>query len=317
MRGKDLLECMEYIEDALVEEALEPMVFPRRNNTVTKWGMAAACVLVISISATAFWSHQGSKEERIENTGDTASPIIMDHSDADRISEGSLAAGAIPEDPPAGVNDAGGSDNSALLELCELPTVEDLSGAGSGSARGNDAVSQNSAADAASITDNIAAKDQEKEVKTEAAEQAEKISYTVISSYYGEKDDSIYDYPVPEKGKFFCYHDLQKTINYYDGQENTAENTNMIMYAYDVAIDLYGDISKEGSSESQYGELCMDHSSASSERIEQEYQRLTELGYTVRLSEDFQLSGIFTGKELAAFQASPEYGYTFRFADEN
>ena len=44
--------------------------------------------------------------------------------------------------------------------------------------------------------------------------------------------------------------------------------------------------------------------------------RLTELGYTVRLSEDFQLSGIFTKEELDTFQASPEYGYTFRFADE-
>ena len=32
MRGKDLLECVEQIDDALVEEALEPAAFSHRKN---------------------------------------------------------------------------------------------------------------------------------------------------------------------------------------------------------------------------------------------------------------------------------------------
>ena len=67
MRGKDLLECMEYIDDALVEEALQPAAFPHRNRVMAKWGMMAACAAVIGISATAFWSHQNIKEARIES----------------------------------------------------------------------------------------------------------------------------------------------------------------------------------------------------------------------------------------------------------
>ncbi len=40
MRGKDLLECMEQIDDALVEEALEPAFFPRINAKAVNWCMA-------------------------------------------------------------------------------------------------------------------------------------------------------------------------------------------------------------------------------------------------------------------------------------
>ncbi len=305
MRGKDLLECMEHIDDALVEEALEPAAFPHRTNKITKWGMAAACVVVIGISATAFWSHQNVKEDR------TASPMAMDtagsDNSADSLSEDSLTAGAVAENTQADVDDMGGSVNdiSAPSDVCALPTAEEYSGAGSGSDSGDGAVSQDSAADAASGTGNTAVIDREEKLEKETA----KLAYTVISDYYGEKDGSVYDYPVPEKGKFFCYHYLQETMEYYDKRGNTTESTETFVYAYDVVIDIYGDIEKEGS-------RGIGHSSVGSEKIEQEYMRLTELGYTVRLSEDFQLSGTFTKEELDAFQASPEYGYTFRFADE-
>ena len=69
MRGKALLECMAYIDDKLIEEALNPPSIPHeknlneknKNNIFKKWRMAAACVLVLGVSATAFWSHQQQK----------------------------------------------------------------------------------------------------------------------------------------------------------------------------------------------------------------------------------------------------------------
>lgn len=106
MRGKDLLECMEQIDDALVEEALEPAVFPRRNAKAVKWGMAAACVVVLGISATAFWSHQNMKKMPIEHAGDTAAPMSA-AAGADSGSSGQLAEGA--------PTDAGAADGTGQL----------------------------------------------------------------------------------------------------------------------------------------------------------------------------------------------------------
>lgn len=59
------------------------------------------------------------------------------------------------------------------------------------------------------------------------------------------------------------------------------------------------------------------HSNVGNLLIEQEYRRLIDLGYAVRLSEDFQLTGIFTKAEIDTFLTSPEYGYVFRFENES
>lgn len=310
MRGKDMLECMEQIDDALVEEALEPVAFPRTKDIVAKWSMAAACVVVLGISAAAFWSYQNMKEARIESqdAADTASPqTVMDTAaTADSGSTDGMAAGAQNDAMTAG---AGGNTESSA-------TAGEVQ-----------AVRQSSAEDAASSKDSAVETAKSKEELKELIDgadraEAESLSYTVISDYYGEKDDSIYDYPVPEKGKFFCYHYLQETMNYYavpenagmatDSSENTSENTGSSIYAYDVVIDIYGEAEENG--EVMHYELG--NTDRDSEKIEQEYQRLIGLGYAVRLSEDFQLTGTFTKVELDTFQASPEYGYTFRFASE-
>ena len=54
MRGKELLECMEYIDDTLIEEALNPTIVSHKNKPVLKWSMAVACAA--TISAITFWS---------------------------------------------------------------------------------------------------------------------------------------------------------------------------------------------------------------------------------------------------------------------
>lgn len=308
MRGKDLLECMEQIDDALIEEALEPAAFPRRNNTIIKWSMAAACVAVIGISAAAFWSHQNIKEEQMDGNG-IVTQMAMDNAagsnnSADSSSDDdSLTAGAVTEN-----QQTADSDIAAPADLCALPTAEVAAGAGSSSDRGNDAAARDSTADAASGAGNIEDTAEKKEEKVVTEQETTKFGYTIINDYYGEKDGSVYDYPIPGKGEFFCYRYLQETMEHY------ADNPT---YVYDVVICIYGDVAKDANEAVRYDDLSMsDDSGAGSEMIEQEYQRLTELGYTVRLSEDFQLTGTFTKEELDTFQAFPEYGYTFRFANE-
>lgn len=324
MRGKDLLECIEQIDDALVEEAMDPAAVPCRDRTreskniFVKWGMAAACVIVIGVSATAFWSHQDIKEGQSGGVGDTAAPIAMTGSNnsTDSPSEGSLTAGAVAENAQADAaadSDMDSFDNSASSELCALPTAEEASRSDSG----NDSVSRDSTADAASGAESTDVKDQGIVEELKLEKETAKLAYTIISDYYDEKEDSVYDYPVPGKGEFFCYHYLKETMEYYAEQEKEAGTADCPMYAYDVVIDIYGDIDKGGSEGTHYDCLSMQNNSiAGSDMIEQEYRRLSELGYAVRLSEDFQLTGTFTKEELDTFQASPEYGYTFRFANE-
>lgn len=380
MRGKDLLECIEQIDDALVEEAMEPAAFSHgrgnrfRGSTAAKWGMAAACIVVLGVSATAFWSHQNVKNEQMERTDDdTAGYPMAFNSDVTGSPDSSLTAGAVDGDSAAHDSDtvrdeaaadgrnaangdvladdeniaaggvltgdentaAGGvltggenaaanegvladGENATALEktgdaneeLCGLPLYN-----------GEDAVSQSSAADAVAEKKSADVQDLEK-----AVTESEKLQYTIISDYYGQKDDSVYDYPVPEKGKVLCYHYLNETMKYYaalentsktaDSSINTSKTADQQIYAYDIVIDVYGDIERDGSQDIRYQQLNWEETKEGNEMLNQEYMRLLELGYAVQLAEDFQLTGTLTKVEIDTFQALPEYGYVFRFADE-
>ena len=119
MRGKDLLECMEQIDDVLVEEALEPAAFPRRKITASKWGMAAACAVVLAISATVFWPHQNGQNAYIDDqdsgAADTAAPQpAMDTAAAnDNGGVDTAAAGAQDGTTTAGVG--GNADRKSVV----------------------------------------------------------------------------------------------------------------------------------------------------------------------------------------------------------
>lgn len=301
MRGKDLLECMEYIDDALVEEAQQPAAFPHRNRVVAKWGMMAACAAVIGISATAFWSHQNIKEARIESqvegtaaAADDSADDAKDQTTAAGAGDG-MAGGVDSGDSSAGSTDSGDSSadstDSGSMDTFTQGTIEDSAAP----------VEQNAEAEAGRQEGAI------ESAKEGELTEAKQCSYKVISDYYGEKDGSAYDDLVPEQGKSSCSQYLQETMNYYEDRENTDRTTDSPIYAYDVVVDLYGE---------SEGAFIHRNSENGSEVIEQEYRRLAALGYAVRLSEDFQLTGTFTKVEIETFQASPEYGYTFRFASE-
>lgn len=289
MRGKDLLECMEYIDDTLIEEALNPAGSPHnRNSMVKNWSLAAACVIMLCIFATAFWSHQ--KQQKIEYTEEPDLAVQMDSVSndagdlslpAERTSGGTLAQSAATD------TDLNPADRDNETEKA----IEDK---------------------ALSMQTPVYAEQYDEAEKGAIVEEKLKTAYTVLSDYYGEKDDAVYDYPMPEKGALLCYHYLQETINYYTKQGKAADSVDGTIYAFQVVIDLYGDI--ETAEGIRYEDLY--YTEKGHALIEQEYRRLIDLGYAVRLSEDFQLTGTFTKTEIDTFQAAPEYGYVFRFESE-
>lgn len=290
MRGKDLLECMEYIDDTLIEEALNPAGSPHNKNSMVKnWSLAAACVIMLCIFATAFWSHQ--KQQKIEYTEEPDLAVQMDSVSndagdlslpAERTSGGTLAQSAATD------TDLNPADRDNETEKA----IEDK---------------------ALSMQTPVHAEQYDEAEKGAIVEEKQKTAYTVLSDYYGEKDDAVYDYPMPEKGALLCYHYLQETINYYTKQGKAADAVDGTIYAFQVVIDLYGDI--ETAEGIRYEDLY--YTEKGHTLIEQEYRRLIDLGYAVRLSEDFQLTGTFTKTEIDTFQAAPEYGYVFRFEGES
>ncbi len=150
MRGKDLLECVEQIDDALVEEALEPAAFSHRKNKLAnlirhsessrtggaahgkimavRWGMAAACVAVLGISAAAFWSHRNTAKVHMEDPdhdiADTR--MAMDTTTAnDTGAADNPAAGAQPDTVTAGAVESERGGGGAVAESAEAVSVKE------------------------------------------------------------------------------------------------------------------------------------------------------------------------------------------------
>ena len=256
---------------------------------VKNWSLAAACVIMLCIFATAFWSHQ--KQQKIEYTEEPDLAVQMDSVSNDA---GDLSL-------PAEHTSGGTLAQSAATDT-------DLNPAG------RDNETEKAIEDKAlSMQTPVHAEQYDEAEKGAIVEEKQKTAYTVLSDYYGEKDDAVYDYPMPEKGALLCYHYLQETINYYTKQGKAADSVDGTIYAFQVVIDLYGDI--ETAEGIRYEDLY--YTEKGHTLIEQEYRRLIDLGYAVRLSEDFQLTGTFTKTEIDTFQAAPEYGYVFRFEGES
>lgn len=291
MRGKDLLECMEWIDDALIQEALNPPAVPRRKNTVVRWGMAAACTVVVGVSAAALWSHQNLENapiEHMEIAGDSAAA-------QNALPESATAAGNAPEHAPAQTEQTQGAkaDRSIL-------------------AGGVESAERSSELDTSAVKDNSAELSE-----IPASVQSAMEEYTIVRSYCGEESDvtedsafqkhSTADDSAPKRGTVLCAQELQEAVKYYGEQELRSE---YMVHAYEVVIVLFGDAAADDGSKTLYQEL------QDPELMEQEYLRLSEMGYDVRLSEEFQLTGIFTQKELDAFPAAQEYGYLFHFIED-
>lgn len=288
MRGKDLLECMEHIDDALIEEALNPVIAPRQNIRTAKWGMAAACLIVAGVSAATLWSHQNIKEE---DSGGNENEVVMSMTAEFSTDISAENAGNINERNQLAEASAGSAQPDGMADKAENErkdaVMDDLASGGT--------VVDKMESDNASVED-----------MKSATQEALKINYTEIHDYSAAGSASSDDV-VPEKGMVLYYQRLQKAIEYYSAQEKDATD-----YAYTVVIELFGDI--ETDTGSHY--VHLNQTDDGNELVEQEYRRLIELGYSVRLSEDFLLMGTFTKEEFDTFDVCPEYGYVFRFEND-
>lgn len=130
-------------------------------------------------------------------------------------------------------------------------------------------------------------------------------AYTIISEYPGEMN-AIYCYAQPAQGSYFLYHYLSETLV----QNKTADA--MHPYAYDVNISVFA----YDEPASANGRQLSGETEADQQLLTQEYERLINLGYDVRLSDSYQLSGIFTKEDLDNFPVNDKYGYTIYFANE-
>lgn len=124
------------------------------------------------------------------------------------------------------------------------------------------------------------------------------ISPKIVSGYPSAASGC---YVVPQPGEYFCFVDVDEAREHYAGRD----------VSFLLAFNLFkgGDVDER----------------ISAEELSAEYQRLTELGfqfyemevwtYRDAMEKEYYTAvvGVFTEEDLAAFPASPEYGYTFHF----
>lgn len=297
MTGKDLLEDMEYISDALIEEALaEQHGSCKRRFPYQKWGKMAACVTVAAVSVTVLWTYiradrvmEECKEEfsaDLNMISDTAQDTEAVSQNADEDISADRVAEKYGEQADTNV----GSDVDEAKQSQELYTNV---GFEDNMVMGVQGYSAELEADARIVIDTFPPKQMQ-----------------------SEEQGGTACYKAPEKGEWFYFHQLKNALEYYDGTQNATEEESSSVYAYQVVVDVFGDRTETDNEGERivYGELTASDSGRN--LLEAEYQRLLKLGYQVCLSEDYLLTGTFTKAELEQFHASPDYGYAFHFESE-
>lgn len=303
MRGTDLLRAIGHIDDELVEEASQTVkrtkngnIYPEKFHDtyvtkkkmvhipVSRIGSAAACLLCLCITGVvAYRIHQSEKtyEEIVEEAETEDLAVAAALSETTSLE----TADAISPQESSDALDADG-----VQELCSLLPETD-----------------NKTDVQSSKQDNIQ--------ESDSASRKDWSGYEIISEYPNGMEEGIYCYAVPAKGSYFYYHYLDEAIKHYETTDG--------IYAYDVCIDVFAyydyapDVSDETQSKGNIMGMLIDSGEAGKTLLEEEYQRLLTLGYDVKLSKDYKLNGIFTAYELEHFAAYEDYGYTFRFANEN
>lgn len=281
MRGRELLEAIEYIDDELVEEAAADILKKQKQQrkTTVNWYRtcsAAACILLLgAVSILAFQQnrkYEGATESAFDTAAtDTASAM------AETTVTTSQADMAVPEEVEVSVESAKdvAADNatdsvtaesatpeSVVEELCGVPTIDD--------------------------------------------------TYTLIEEFppkemASTEASSIVCYAAPEKGGKIIGIKLMQAIEYYEKTDG--------IYRYHILIEVFGDRpDNNGDGTYFYNELKS--SDVGHEMLAAECDRLQELGYMVELSDQYVLTGHLTAKEIENFDGLAEYGYMLRFLNE-
>lgn len=282
MRGKDLLKCMEYIDDALIQEANTCYIQEKTKTFpfyIRKWNAMIACVLcvfIIGITITIIqpWDQFSKKDNSTaEQIGLFSGGLPQEEAKnefTDKVND------EAPEnDMPINMDD-GNIENSALPKQSMDATYEKETG---------DEVNIENIQDSLSLPS--------------------RENYQIIDSY-GSKKDKIICYGASEKGTYHYHEFLKQEIENHKG-ENVL---------YHVVVVVFAD--KGDNEESNYYVLNFNdssNSSAENDLLSQELTRLKEVGYDVE-KVDYNIMGYFTQEELEQFVPDKNYGYLFTFLSD-
>lgn len=296
MKGRQLLDAMAYIDDALIEEAapLPENEFTDAANLAgkrRKWKKITGCAAVFVVAVVALW---------VWNSGITSQERTV-----------------LEKEPNVGTCDLGESGNgyasaenahgiAPIAEQKEDAVVEDA------------AFSQNLDAGGAMVSGGIAADTESvREQNTEdgiddlAQESKGNAIVRIINEFHMPGE---FCYKSPEKGNCIICAGLKAAIDYYDNGNNTVELAKPESYLYHVVIDVFGETNYDGTGGAMEELRFLEEGK---EKLYQEYERMLLEGLNVSLSEDDQLTGILSREEIEDFEPYPDYGYVFRLINES
>lgn len=304
-QARKLLDAMNYIDDALIEEAA-----PCEENALTDtvpfgfWNKQrnfrkiTACAAIFVTAVVALWVWKSgivtSKRHVLDNGQNAGS--------ADLCTPAECAQEFVPQ------ADAVVEENGNVSKQ-NAPNLADTADSG---ILTEGAVVEADTADAA-IAEDLAGNLKEESKGNAIVRLIEE--FPPKQEQDEEQDGSFYTepcYKVPKKGSYFLLNGLKAAIDYWDNANNTIETAQPEQYLYHVTIDVFGDIEQNG--ETVYEELRL--SDAGKELLYQEYERLFMEGFPVSFSEDFQLTGTLSREEIEQFEPFADYGYTFRLVSE-
>lgn len=281
MRGKDLLKCMEYIDDALVQEASTCYIQEKTKTFpfyIRKWNAMIACVLcvfIIGVTVTIIqpWN-QFSKKKSVYPEA------IFQEEAKSEIAE--KANDEAPKNDVAGNMDGAIEDSIMAQQNMDTAFEEDEE-------NGNKIIQE-------SLTSGT----------EDNALLVRRRQYQIVNSYESDVD------------KIICYASSEKgTYNYHEFLKTEIENHKGEDVLYYVVVAVFGDVKGENG-ESYYCSLRFNDSSDNTEEndlLNQELERLKILGYDVEKANN-NIMGYFTQEELEQFVPDKNYGYLFTFLSD-
>lgn len=305
MKGRQLLDAMAYIDDALIEEAA-PLLEKERSDAAVlegkrrKWKRITEFAAVFVVAVVALW---------VWNSGITSQERTV-----------------LEREQNAGAYDSGDSENGyALAEAENTPEIAPLAEQKEDAGVEDADFSKNLDAGGAMVSGGIAADTESvREQNTEdgiddlAQESKGNAIVRIIDEFQIQEEDC---YALPEKGSCIFSIGLKAAIDYYDNEQNTIESKKPDGYLYHVTIDVFGEMDYDCDGADCDGvpgameELRF--SEEGKEKLYQEYERMLLAGFNVSLSEDYQLTGTLSREEIEDFEPYPDYGYVFRLIKES
>lgn len=286
MKGRHLLDAMEYIDDELIEEAAPLLEVSsegqKRKKRVLHANLIGAAAAALAV-AVSLWVWKGDTlvkqtEENAAQNHDVEKALMT----AD--------ARAVDEDIEA---------DAAATEMIETEV-------------GNTEMEADIETDT-EMTDKLSGTEYSKLSEAKDDEAINIIEELTSRVSNDSQDQAVSEcYEAPQKGGYSLDSALVTAIDYYENNANTMDLTIYKNCVYHVTIDIFGERTEEGGT--VYEELQF--SEDGREKLCAEYNRLLAIGMSVSLSEDYELTGLLSSEEIKSFKPCSDYGYRFRLINE-